>query len=223
MKMNYRTIKLAVASAAITLVMAGLSSCGVRDENTPGVEFMPDMYRSPSLEVYGKHVLDGDTINNTSMLPVKGTIARGYMPYVYENNAAGYEAAGLNLHNPLDMSKRDKWEKDGSDLYGKFCVHCHGSSGAGDGKVGLKLPGPPPAYDGALKDLPEGKIFHSITYGKNSMGSHASQLTTEERWKLVCYVQKLQGKVGGASADTTKQVAAVTTPTAAGHEAAAHH
>lgn len=224
MKMNYRTIKLAVASAAITLVMAGLSSCGVRDENTPGVEFMPDMYRSPSLEVYGSHALDGDTTPNTEMLPVKGTIARGYMPYIYENNAAGYEAAGLNLHNPLDMSKRDKWEKDGSDLYGKFCVHCHGSSGAGDGKVGLKLPGPPPAYDGALKDLPEGKIFHSITYGKNSMGSHASQLTTEERWKLVCYVQKLQGKVGGASADTTKQVAAVTTPTmAAGHAGGDHN
>jgi mono/diheme cytochrome c family protein len=223
MQMKYRTIKLALASAALTLAVAGLSSCGVRDENTPGVEFMPDMYRSPSLEVYGKHVLDGDTIINTSMLPVKGTIARGYMPYVYENSAAGYDAAGMNLKNPLDMSHRDKWEKDGSDLYGKFCVHCHGASGQGDGKVGLKLPGPPPAYDGTLKDLPEGKIFHTITYGKGTMGSHASQLTTEERWKLVCYVQKLQGKVGGAAADTVKQVAAVTTPTMpAGHGAGDH-
>jgi mono/diheme cytochrome c family protein len=202
-------------------VIAGLSSCGVRDENTPGVEFMPDMYRSPSLEVYGSHAYDGDTMENTSMLPVKGTVARGYMPYVYENNATGYEAAGANLKNPLDMAHRDKWEKDGSDLYGKFCVHCHGASGAGDGKVGLKLPGPPPAYDGALKDLPEGKIFHTITYGKGTMGSHSSQLTTEERWKLVCYVQKLQGKK--EPADSTKQVAAVTTPTmAAGHAGGEH-
>ena len=218
--MNYKTIKLAVASVALTLVCVGLSSCGVRDENTPGVEYMPDMYRSPSVENYGWHVLDGDTLQN-AMLPVKGTIARGYMPYTYENNAAGYEAAGANLKNPLDMTHRAMYEKDGEALFGKFCVHCHGATGGGDGKVGLKLPGPPPAYDGALKDLPEGKIFHSITYGKNSMGSHASQLSTEERWKLVCYVQKLQGPKGGA--DSTKQIAAVATPTTAHAAAGGHH
>ena len=33
-----------------------------------------------------------------------------------------------------------------------------------------------------------------MTYGKGLMGSHASQLTKEERWKVVYYVQKLQGK-----------------------------
>jgi len=153
---------------------------------------MPDMYRSPSLEYYSVHTVDGDTVNN-AMKPVAGTVARGYMPYPYANTPEGYEAAGLNLHNPLPADKKEKWEAEGEVLFGKFCVHCHGATGAGDGKVGGKLPGPPPAYNGALKNLPEGKIFHSITYGKNSMGSHASQLTQEERWKLVYYVQKLQG------------------------------
>lgn len=220
MDMNYKTIKLAVAGVALTLVFASLSSCGVRDENSPGVEFMPDMYRSPSVENYGTYVIDGDTLNS-AMLPVKGTVARGYLPYAYENNAAGYEAAGANLKNPLDMSMRAMHEVDGEKIYGKFCIHCHGAAGAGDGKVGLKLPGPPPAYDGALKDLPEGKIFHSITYGKNSMGAHNSLLTTEERWKLVCYVQKLQGPKGGA--DSTKQVAAVVTPTTVAHATGGQH
>ena len=100
-------------------------------------------------------------------------------------------------------------EKDGEVLFGKYCVHCHGATGAGDGKVGAKLPGPPPAYNGALKNLPEGKIFHSITYGKGTMGSHASQLTQEERWKLVYYVQKLQGPKTVA-VDSTAKVATVT-------------
>ena len=36
------------------------------------------------------------------------------------------------------------------------------------------------------------------------MGSHASQLTQEERWKLVCYVQKLQGPKEVAVTDSTK-------------------
>ena len=48
-------------------------------------------------------------------------------------------------------------------------------------------------------------MFHSITYGKGTMGSHASQLTQEERWKLVYYVQKLQGPKETAPADSVSQ------------------
>ncbi len=192
MKKHYKTIKFALLSAMTGMLMAGFTSCGKKDENSPGVEFMPDMYRSPSLEYYSAHTVDGDTAQ-TAKAPVKGTVARGYVPYAYENTPQGYEAAGLNLKNPLTALSREEYEKQGEVIYGKFCVHCHGASGAGDGKVGGKLPGPPPAYNGTLKNLPEGKIFHSITYGKGSMGSHASQLTQEERWKLVYFVQKLQG------------------------------
>lgn len=207
MKINYRSLKFVFGAAFTGLILAGLTSCGKKDENSPGVEFMPDMYRSPSLEYYQTHTVDGDTINN-ALLPVEGSVARGYIPYAYPNTPEGYAQAGDNLHNPLTSSKKEQWEKEGEVLYGKFCIHCHGATGAGDGKVGAKLPGPPPAYNGALKSLPEGKIFHSITYGKGSMGSHASQLTQEERWKLVYYVQKLQGPAEVA-ADSTKTVAEV--------------
>ena len=214
MKKHYKTIKFVFVSALFGLVLTSFTSCGKKDVNSPGVEFMPDMYRSPSLEYYGIHTVDGDTINSAKK-PVEGTVSRGYIPYVYSNTPEGYEQAGLNLHNPY-ASQKDAFEKDGEVLYGKFCVHCHGAAGAGDGKVAGKLPGPPPAYNGALKNLPEGKIFHSITYGKNSMGSHASQSTQEERWKLVFYVQKLQGPKETAS-DTTKVESAVTPSVAAKH------
>jgi mono/diheme cytochrome c family protein len=214
MKKHYKTIKFVFASALFGLVLTSFTSCGKKDVNSPGVEFMPDMYRSPSLEYYGIHTVDGDTINSAKK-PVEGTVSRGYIPYVYSNTPEGYEQAGLNLHNPY-ASQKEAFEKDGEVLYGKFCVHCHGAAGAGDGKVAGKLPGPPPAYNGALKNLPEGKIFHSITYGKNSMGSHASQLTQEERWKLVFYVQKLQGPKETVS-DSTKVESAVTPSVAAKH------
>lgn len=206
MKRHYKTIKFSFAAMFAGLLMAGLTSCGKKDANSPGVEFMPDMYRSPSLEYYSTHTVDGDTVNN-AMKPVAGTVSRGYLPYAYPNTPDGYEQAGLNLHNPLASANKEMWEKDGEVLYGKFCVHCHGATGAGDGKVGGKLPGPPPAYNGALKNLPEGKIFHTLTYGKGSMGSHASQLSQEERWKLVFYVQKLQGPKDMPS-DSTKVDAA---------------
>jgi mono/diheme cytochrome c family protein len=43
-----------------------------------------------------------------------------------------------------------------------------------------------------MRELTSGQIFHSITYGLNAMGPHSSQLTEEERWKVVLYVQALQ-------------------------------
>ena len=222
MKQHSYKIKFACSCAFAGLLLAGFTSCGVKDPNSPGVEFMPDMYRSPSLEVYGTQVIDNDTVHSTSarMLPVKGSIARGYIPYAYPNTPEGYENAGANLHNPLAAQSREKYELEGEKLYGKFCVHCHGATGDGDGKVGAKLPGAPPSYSGALKNLSEGKIFHSITYGKGLMGPHASQLTQEERWKLVYYVQKLQGPKETAPADSTKATAAAPAHVAAN---ANHH
>jgi mono/diheme cytochrome c family protein len=177
---------------AVAGVMAfGLTSCS-NAPNSPGYEFMPDMYRSPVLKYYNTYTLNGDTLQS-AMKPVAGTIARGCMPGI----PAGmdYEKAGVYLKNPILFS--DAVLTEGGAIYGKFCVHCHGDAGKGDGKVGLKLPGAPPAYDGPLKNLPEGKMFYSITNGKGLMGSHASQLNVEERWKVIYYVQKLQGHTPG--------------------------
>lgn len=205
--MSYKNLKLMACGTFAAVLVAGFTSCGKKDVNSPGYEYMPDMYRSPSVEVYGTTVIDGDTMWSQQFLPVKGTIARGYIPYAYSETPEGYEQAGLYLKNPLAWS--EQVEKEGEALYTKNCVHCHGATGAGDGKVGLKLPGAPPAYNGPLKNLPEGKIFHSITYGKGLMGNHARILTQDERWKLVYYVQKLQGPKAVATDSTATKTLAM--------------
>ena len=170
-------------------------SCTTHDPNSPGFEFMPDMYRSPSYESNSGNGNFADSMTNRK--PVEGTITyeqavTAYHPYPYMNDDSGYVWAGRYLKDPFPGTKEvtDK----GKMLYDKFCTHCHGSTGGGDGLVGGKLPGPPPAYNGALKDLPEGKMFHTLQYGKGNMGSHASQLTPDERWQIIRYVQTLQGK-----------------------------
>jgi mono/diheme cytochrome c family protein len=170
-----------------------LFSCGKADPNSPGNEFMPDMYRSPSLEAYRFIVTNaGDTILS-ARTPAKGTISRNNIPG-FDPNRSYAESAGLPIDLPNLEKNRASYETAGKELYEKYCIHCHGATGAGDGKVAAKLPGPPPAYNGPqLKNLPPGQIFYSITKGKGYMGSHASQLTVEERWKVVCYVQQLQG------------------------------
>jgi mono/diheme cytochrome c family protein len=120
----------------------------------------------------------------------------------YENTPEGYEASAAN-HNPLEKSEVNMTE--GKRLYENYCTHCHGAKGQGDGLV-VQHNGPkPPAYNSdALKDLPEGKAFHTTQFGKNMMGSHASQLTASQRWKIVMYVQTLQKPATTAAADSAK-------------------
>ncbi|MBK7291963.1 MAG: hypothetical protein IPI78_17960 [Chitinophagaceae bacterium] len=52
-------------------------------------------------------------------------------------------------------------------------------------------------------------MFHSVTYGKNLMGSYASQLNTLQRWEVIAYIKMKQG--GTATTTTTTTVVADTT------------
>ena len=190
---------ISLVTSALVCIVVLMSSC-TTDPNSPGVEYMPDMYRSPSYETYSTNPVFEDSM--TAQLPVAGTITRGEwpesgslinaLPYAYPNTLEGYEAAGAELTSPL--KKSDETATEGKVIYEKMCMHCHGKEGGGDGQlIGTGKFPPPPAYNGgALKDLPEGKMFHTITYGKGLMGSHASQLTKEDRWKVIQYIQQLQ-------------------------------
>lgn len=185
---------------AVSFFATALVSCK-SDPLSPGVEFMPDMYRSPSYETYSENSMYPDSM--ASRKPVDGTIPRGYMPYTNPDNNEGY-AVSDSLKMPAEFSTPASME-EGKRLYGIYCTHCHGASGMGDGMVAQKLPGPPPAYSSPqLKNLSEGKMFHSVTYGKNLMGPHGSQLSAGERWKIITYIKTLQNpSAGSAPADTT--------------------
>ena len=199
-------IVFATLLAAITL-----SSC-VRDKQSPGYEYMPDMYRSPAIEAYVDYGEIRDTLRPELNLtlsarhPVEGTVplsdmAMNDMPYTIPHTPEGYElSAGLKSPYP----QTEEIIARGKAIYTDFCQQCHGAKGQGDGPVVAVGGHPAPqAYDGALKDLPEGKMFHTITYGKGLMGAHASQLSKSDRWKIVAYVKTLQGNVT-AEADKTE-------------------
>jgi mono/diheme cytochrome c family protein len=124
---------------------------------------------------------------------------RGWLPYRLPNDSTGLRMAN-RLRNPLDSSVQVLAE--GKALYEMYCDHCHGPKGAGDGKVaqGVTVDGKEKsAYAGvpnyksdALRNITEGHIFHVITYGKNLMWPHGSQVSPEDRWKIAKYVKTLQ-------------------------------
>lgn len=215
-----KSSNLILAAAFLGSGMIALQSC-TTDPLSPGLEYMPDMYRGISYETYGESPLSE---NGSASKPVAGTIPRFndetlpyHETYAYPNTNEGYEAAGLGLINPYAATELIL--EKGKAIYANFCIHCHGEKGDGNGILVQreKYAGVPSYYSAALKDLPEGKMYHTIYYGKNMMGSHASQINYAERWAVIRYVQKLRADGLGESApkDSTASAAVDSTALAA--------
>ena len=186
-------------------------SC-VAKEDDPGLEYSPQMYHSvayePLKQIKDKEIgmwlsvgedknehaefYNSNPYNKSEMnmrTPVVGTVRRGKeRPYPYTKDEIDLAAA--ELMNPLDSSQ--EIVSAGKKLYSRYCWHCHGDNGQGDGPVGKVFKGVTPYNSRAVKDKPGGHIYHVITKGKGRMGAHASQVAPMDRWRIVRYVQTLQ-------------------------------
>ncbi len=197
----------------LPLVVIVLFSCRAKD-NYPGTEYAPNMYHSPAYdplkqitdehagmwlsnradgkgEFYNSNPYNPHHINER--VPPANTVRRTknhILPYEVPKDSINY--ASKYVHNPLDSSK--EIVEEGKQLFLVYCQHCHGEEGHGDGLVGQVYKGVPAYNVGVTKTLSEGHIFHVITYGIRRMHSHASQVSIEDRWKIVRYVQVLQNQ-----------------------------
>lgn len=183
--------------------IASLTSCWWKASgDNPGIEYAPDMYYSKGYEPMTQFSDSSKYRYNpyfmTMRTPVEGTVAIGQMDYryAYDNTPEGYEAAGLNLMMPTDLTVKE--QKEGERLFGIYCAVCHGAEGGNDGSVSSKQVTLKPSWanlqDKYFKELPAGKIYHVITYGKNNMGSYAYALTPRERWAVISYAKRLSMK-----------------------------
>jgi len=188
---KFRVLGLAVITIAASILV---TSC--KDKRSTGWEYAPNMYEHIAFDPDQKNPNFKD--GKTAQVPPAGTIPVGFVKFDYPNTKDGYEQASAEVKNALAIT--DQNMADGKILFEHFCSPCHGMTGQGDGTVVTigKFP-PPPSYSkgqssrgGAMKDLTDGKIYHTITYGNNAMGSYASQLAPDERWKVVMYVHHLQ-------------------------------
>ncbi len=184
------SVCLAVAFSAL------VSACGDGKTKSTGWEFARNMYDPIG---YNPDQPNTNFANGiTAQVPPTGTTPIGFDRYEFPNTMEGYEQASISLQNPLERTQKNL--EEGAILYNRFCGPCHGGSGNGDGSIVKldKFP-PPPSFSkgnssrgGAMRDLTDGKIYHTIYYGLNIMGSHASQISPEDRWKVVMHVHELQ-------------------------------
>jgi len=195
---------------------AVLASCSeVRRE--PGRIYMPDMTYSRAYETYSETPEQRENLLKKgihySNIPVPGTLKRGALiPFDIskdkEGDTANYVASKL-VRNPLPAPD-ETTSVEAERLYLVNCGICHGTKLDGNGPLYKGGDGPFPAKpatlvgDAKYEAMPEGQMYYSVTYGKNKMGSYASQLDTKQRWMVIAYIKTKQAasKASAAPAAT---------------------
>ena len=189
--------------AAMVIAVAGCSDV----KRTPGTVYMPDMANSRAYETYSTNPVFAD--GRTSQGPVAGTMKRGDdYPVHIEMDKVGDTAnyfASRSLQNPIASLTAEQM-KETERIYLINCGICHGAKLDGNGPLWKDGDGPYPSKpatlvgDAKYEAMPEGQMFYSLTYGKNLMGSYASQLTAKQRWEVITYIKIKQGKIKQADA-----------------------
>lgn len=198
----------------IFVLAAGVTIVGCSDvKRKPGTVYMPDMAYSRAYETYADHKNLADSGIFYNNRPVNGTIARGEeLPFPLAKDAAGDSAnyvASKAIPNPLPPLNA-KELKEAERLYLINCGICHGAKLDGNGPLYKDGSGPYPAKPAQLvgakyDDMPDGQMFYSVQYGKNLMGSYASQLSRKQRWSIIHYIKAKQAEAKGGSAAPAAQ------------------
>ena len=206
MKKNNIISALALALTAVAVIT------GCDSKRQPGKIYMPDMAYSRALETYS---LLNDTVftDNSNKLgheifynrrPVDGTVPIGELfAYTLPNDSNGYKLSS-EVKNPQPALSKAELTETGR-LFNINCAICHGIDGKAGGPLAVsgKIGGVANLTADAYIKMADGTMFHSIYYGKNNMGSYASQLSRKQRWNIVHYIRTLQPKpaaTGDASA-----------------------
>lgn len=185
----------------ITTLVITVSSCG--SKRNPGRIYMPDMAYSRAYETYalrdsGVFTTDladlGHKIFYNNM-PVAGTIKRGEsFPYTVPNDSNGLLVLSAQVKNPLAPMTLEE-NVEAARLFNVNCAICHGAKGENNGPLAPKIGGVK-SIIATSASYSDGRLFHVISYGQKNMGSYASQLSREQRWRIVQYIRTIETKTG---------------------------
>lgn len=186
------TKSIVAAGLLLGLSLAACNSGGMR--RNPGKIYAPDMTYSRAYDAYTANPNFADS--QTSRLPVAGTIAMGHeLPdHLTEGDTNAYKTFTTAMRfNTQELA-------EGARLYNIYCGICHGTNLDGQGPLftsGKFAAMPANFKDAKYLHMPVGTMYAAVKYGKNAMGSYASQLDVKQRWQVIAYIKKKQAENGG--------------------------
>ena len=140
-------------------------------------------------------------------VPPANTVARGMLrldDHRYTGKVGDQFAKGF----PNGVTVDGKLLARGRERYDIYCAVCHGATGDGNGITKKYGMGATPTYhDDRLRSIPEGELYHTIAFGKNTMLGYADKLSPDDRWAVVAYVRALQRAQQGSPAEVADAAA----------------
>lgn len=148
---------------ALSMAVLTMPSCA-SDPDSPGLEYMPDMYRSPAVEAYVDYgevrgrIYEQKKVRLTALTPPQFTVPYFgkdsalldmMLPYhrlpnqlmrsthgVYGERVSQADEYTLATADLLNPLMLDeKIIEEGKKLYSSMCQHCHGEKGDGNGPM----------------------------------------------------------------------------------------
>lgn len=193
-----------VTRTALAMATVALACSGCQVDREPNYEFLPwinYMFFPTGAESQGKAPVNAKTgkpvfANGMVMQkPPVGTVPhvkdREFYPLHFGADDAGRKAAE-GLKNPFDATAahltRGQWG------FETFCAPCHNTNGDGAGTVSKKAGWsfPLATKESKVNGFSDGTIFHIVSYGRGAMPAYASQISQEDRWKIILHLRELQ-------------------------------
>ena len=198
--------------ALVALLVVGIFGLRGQKFSKPPVRIFPDMDEQDKLKAQKPSSFFAD--GQGDRLPVAQTQPRGFNPdglreiggipehefggqtgYYYTGQIGDYFGSGMPEELGLTAENAASLITRGRERYGIYCAICHGASGDGQGITAnygvpgianLLLPG------FGSEPYPDGRLYHTITYGKGMMSGYGYNIPVRDRWAIVAYVRTLQ-------------------------------
>jgi len=206
-----------IAIIATMILSTAVVFVGCKDKRSPGKVYMPDMAYSRGYETYAPRdsslfTADPNDVGHKifyNNLSPAGTIKRGELfPFNVPNDSNGLINLSALVKNPLEPMIGKDLEEAGR-LFNINCAVCHGAKGEANGPLAAKVGGVK-SIIASSPGYSDGRLFFVMNYGQNNMGSYASQLSREQRWRIVQYIRTLEPKAAAAETATVKADSATT-------------
>lgn len=186
--------------ALLALVASTSLAAGCRGQTSKEapVAILRNMYQQPRYNPQSYSTFFAD--KRTMRPPVAGTVAREMELSAAVAEGRTQDGKGFVDTIPSIVVERNGKMKGllerGEERYGVYCTPCHDGLGNGEGMViergnnpGFK---PPSFHTEKVRQMTDGQLFQTVTYGFNNMPAYGAQIPIDDRWAIVSYVRALQ-------------------------------
>ena len=116
-----------------------------------------------------------------------GILITSFLGFAHEMTGWMAPEEAKKMKNPIKPTKASI--EKGKEIYEKKCTLCHGAKGDGKGPAGAGLtPKPTNFKDSHGEKMTDGEHFWKVTTGRGPMPPFEKDLTAEERWHVINYI-----------------------------------